>query len=236
MKDSASIMQASLAHQNIKASVIGALKHSTAWQREWQLSQRLMAQDPSSGKPSMSGNTKVINDSQNVIPRYTVPTVPETRASTIEGTSVQSQGGSVRVGTPDVATPIVAGLVNLAEPLVGGAIPQSLWQLASMASRSGSGSQFFATWGMRRLLEWRPLVMHTYIGVAGVKVWIRDSRHQLTNGGNVLQSLRQAFARTGLQLAQVVINGETIFSTVSASVANADVLAPSDDNEFYQIY
>ncbi len=61
--------------------------------------------------------------------------------------------------------------------------------------------------------NWNPTHAHAMLEADEVKLWLRDARLQSSEGLRLLKSLRRHFARLGLRLAQLTLNGTRIVET-----------------------
>ncbi|MES2538656.1 MAG: hypothetical protein V4632_22590 [Pseudomonadota bacterium] len=64
----------------------------------------------------------------------------------------------------------------------------------------------------RRLpaVTWQAQHAHVRATENGLQVWLRDARHQETDGLKLLRELRSRFAQLGLRLAQFTLNGKQV--------------------------
>ena len=230
MSTGSKIVMAMLSRGHLQASATSALRHTTAWQREWDLTQRLLSGPERSSSrgdaPGASGQASEPT-TRNTIGRE-LPTGRDAGVAKHEahrGSRPVLDKTGIQETVPGMQRHASAQAKQVDQPL-SPLRPGQLIRLDSgRAAPPSSPPQAAIPWGPRRLQEPRPYSLHAFMGHDGVRVWVRDAKGPMSHGAELLAALKRAFSSSGLKLAQLILNGETIYE-------NAGHAPVSDEPEY----
>lgn len=85
----------------------------------------------------------------------------------------------------------------------------------------------------RELSAFLPHIVSIAKGAQGIKIWIRNRNLNPDQIGKIVQTFKHVFEKNGMSLAQITINGETVYATETQMLDKQNDSSRNDLNRIY---